>query len=101
MLKKYRASGQADVPGGIDFSQGVRKEDGRLCVMKEIEVDTLVKDPVLECTHKNVEKCHYTYITQFKPSKEEVCLYNVNIFRNISFHILIFFVDKLDLIYSC
>ena len=72
MSKKYRASGQAGAPGGIDFSQGVRKDDGRICVMKETEVDTIVKEPVLECTHKNVEKCHYTYITKFIPAKEEV-----------------------------
>lgn len=40
---------------------------------KESTVETLAKDPILECTHKNVEKCHYTYKTQFKPSQEEVC----------------------------
>jgi len=27
----------------------------------------------LECKHKNVEKCHYTYITFFKPAQEETC----------------------------
>ena len=27
----------------------------------------------MECTHKNVEKCHYTYVTQFTPTQEEVC----------------------------
>ena len=31
------------------------------------------KEPILECTHKNTEQCHYTYVTQFKPSQEEVC----------------------------
>ena len=31
------------------------------------------KDPILECTHKNVEKCHYTYVTQFSPAQEEIC----------------------------
>ena len=64
--------GSNGVPGGIDFSQGTRKPDGRLCIMKEEEVDTIVKEPVLECTHKNVEKCHYTYVTQFTHAKEEV-----------------------------
>ena len=58
--------------GGVDFSQATRTEDGRLCVFKDEEVETVVKDPVLECTHKNVEKCHYTYVTQFKPTQEEV-----------------------------
>ena len=31
------------------------------------------KDPILECTHKDVEKCHYTYVTQFSTAQEEVC----------------------------
>ena len=31
------------------------------------------KDPILECTHKNYEKCHYTYVTTFEPAQEEVC----------------------------
>ena len=31
------------------------------------------RQKVLECTHKSVEKCHYTYVAQFKPSQEEVC----------------------------
>ena len=61
------------VPGGVDFSQAVRTEDGRLCVIKEDTIETLSKDPILECTHKNVEKCHYTYITQFKAAQEEEC----------------------------
>ena len=34
---------------------------------------SLEKEPILECTHKNVEQCHYTYVTQFTPSQEEVC----------------------------
>lgn len=39
-------------------------------------VETLTKDPILECTHKNVEKCHYTYVTQFESSPEEICQEN-------------------------
>ena len=63
----------ADVPAnaGIDFSQAKRTADGRLCVIKETNVETLAKDPILECIHKNVEKCHYTYVTQFTPAQEE------------------------------
>ena len=64
---------QAAVTGGVDFSQATRTADGRLCVVKEESVETLAKDPVLECKHKDVEKCHYTYITFFKPSQEEFC----------------------------
>ena len=79
------------VPGGVDFSQATRCRaslfkplsllqllfsrlpDGRLCVVKEESVETFAKDPILECNHKDVEKCHYTYITFFKPSQEEFC----------------------------
>jgi len=61
------------VPGGVDFSQATRTADGRLCVIKEDSIETLSKDPILECTHKNVEKCHYTYITLFKPAQQEEC----------------------------
>ena len=65
---------QIDVPtGGVDFSQATRTPDGRLCVIKQESVETLSKDPILECKHKNVEKCHYTYITYFKPAQEETC----------------------------
>ena len=34
---------------------------------------TLRKEPILECTHKDIEQCHYTYVTRFQPSQEEVC----------------------------
>jgi len=62
------------VQGGIDFS-GCQNdpETGLCCVEKEETVQTIEKDPILECTHKNVEKCHYTYVTQFTPAQEEVC----------------------------
>merc|ERR1712083_1069292 len=43
------------------------------CVDKLSEVTSLEKEPILECTHKNTEQCHYTYVTQFEPSMEEVC----------------------------
>ena len=64
-------SNNVDVPAGIDFSKAQRTADGRLCVIKETTVDTIAKDPILECVHKNVEKCHYTYVTQFTPVQEE------------------------------
>merc|ERR1711971_759721 len=58
------------VQGGIDFS-GCEEdpETGLCCVEKEETVTSLEKEPILECTHKNVEQCHYTYITQFTPSQ--------------------------------
>ena len=37
---------------------------------------SLEKSPILECVHKEVEQCHYTYVTQFKPSQEEVPSYS-------------------------
>jgi hypothetical protein len=62
------------VPGGVDFSSCQNDPETGLCCVEKIEsVKTLQKDPILECTHKNVEKCHYTYVTQFAPTQEEVC----------------------------
>eukprot|EP00095_Tigriopus_kingsejongensis_P000848 snap_masked-scaffold546_size140615-processed-gene-0.15 protein:Tk00848 transcript:snap_masked-scaffold546_size140615-processed-gene-0.15-mRNA-1 annotation:"hypothetical protein" len=59
---------------GVDFSNCQNDpETGFCCVESEEIVQTLKKDPILECTHKNIEKCHYTYVTQFEPAQEEVC----------------------------
>jgi len=62
------------VSGGVDFS-GCQEdpETGLCCVDKEETVQTIEKEPILECTHKNTEVCHYTYVTQFKPTQQEVC----------------------------
>ena len=73
MKKLARQESGPAVPGGVDFSQATRQPDGRLCVIKEESVETLSKDPILECTHKSVEKCHYTYVTVFNPQQEEQC----------------------------
>ena len=59
-------------PNEIDFSKATRNEAGKLCVLKEEMVQSVIKEPMLQCTHKKVEKCHYTYITKFVPTKEEV-----------------------------
>lgn len=56
-----------------------------MCVIKEESVETLSKDPILECKHKNVEKCHYTYITYFKPAQEETCEENFEKICQITF----------------
>merc|ERR1711990_704104 len=62
------------VKAGVDFSLAVfDPEVGKMCVTKEEEVASTERQRVLECNHKSVEKCHYTYVTQFKPSQEEVC----------------------------
>ena len=55
------------------IGSAARQPDGRLCVIKEESVETVSKDPILECVHKTVEKCHYTYITKFDPTQEEQC----------------------------
>ena len=72
--------------GGIDFSGCKTDPDtGFCCVEVEESVTTLKKDPILECTHKNVEKCHYTYVTQFEPTAEEVCQENFEKICQITF----------------
>merc|ERR1739844_391072 len=72
--RQGRQEDAAEVQGGVDFSGCVDDpETGLCCVEKEETIKTIQKDPILECTHKNVEKCHYTYVTQFTPTQEEVC----------------------------
>jgi len=62
------------VQGGVDFSACEPDPDSGLCCVEKLEtIQSVEKDPILECTHKNVEKCHYTYVTQFTPAQEEVC----------------------------
>jgi len=69
-----RVRRQVAQTSGIDFSSCVTDPDIGLCCVDKVEkVTSLQKDPILECTHKNVEQCHYTYVTQFSPSQEEVC----------------------------
>merc|ERR1712113_503459 len=75
-----------EVQGGVDFSGCQEDPDtGLCCVDKEEEVDSVEKEPILECIHKNVEKCHYTYVTQFTPSQEEVCEENFEKSCSITF----------------
>jgi len=72
--RPIRQVGGGGVPGGVDFTSCVTDPDtGFCCVDKLEQTTTIEKDPILECTHKNREQCHYTYVTQFTPSQEEVC----------------------------
>jgi len=81
-----RAGRQEEVQGGFDFSGCVEDpETGLCCVEKEEEITTLKKEPILECTHKNVEQCHYTYVTKFKPAQEQVCEENFEKTCSITF----------------
>lgn len=78
--------GGGAVSGGVDFSGCVTDPTtGFCCVDKTESVTTLKKDPILECTHKNVEKCHYTYVTQFEAAQEEVCEENFEKICQITF----------------
>ena len=71
---RFKRRDEQQRKGGIDFSGcETDTETGLCCVDKEETVTSLEKEPILECTHKNTEQCHYTYVTQFKPSQEEVC----------------------------
>ena len=66
--KSFKPSGQIDFTGC-----SVDEASGMCCVIKEDEITTLEKEPILECIHKSEEQCHYTYVTQFKPAQEEIC----------------------------
>jgi len=65
---------ESKISGGVDFS-GCQNDPstGFCCIEKDEEITSMQKDPILECTHKNIEKCHYTYVTQFDSAQEEVC----------------------------
>ena len=61
-------------PVEYDFSSCVTDPTtGQCCVDKEEINTSMKKKPIIECKHKTVEQCHYTYITQFQPSQEEFC----------------------------
>ena len=48
-----REGKKVEVKGGVDFTDAVfDEESGRRCIKREVEVDTMNKQPVLECTHK-------------------------------------------------
>ena len=72
---------------GVDFSGCKEDPKTGFCCVEKIEcVATVKKDPILECTHKNVEQCHYTYVTIFSPSQEEVCEENFEKTCSITFN---------------
>ena len=72
--KGKQLEGDAKSGAGVDFSGcETDPETGFCCIDKTEQVTTLQKDPILECTHKDTEQCHYTYVTRFQPSQEEVC----------------------------
>ena len=59
---------------GVDFGDCVEDPDtGLCCVEMEETITSLENEPFLACTHKNVEKCHYTYATRVEAIQEEIC----------------------------
>ena len=68
-----------DEPNGIiDFSQAVPQPDGSMCITKTKYIEKMEKQPVKECWHQNVTSCHETYVTEFRPNQEQVCLQLLN-----------------------
>ena len=63
------------LPGGqIDFSKAVfDPATGMKCVIDESTVPTIERERMLECVHKNINTCHYGYITKFKTHRVEEC----------------------------
>ena len=48
-----REGKKVEVQGGVDFTDAeFDEESGKRCIFKEVEVDTINKQPLLECTHK-------------------------------------------------
>ena len=58
----------------VDFSNATLTDDGsRECVNTTGMMEIYEKTPVYECVHKNEEQCHYTYVTQFEPTRQQEC----------------------------
>jgi hypothetical protein len=58
----------------INFSEAVDDaETGLKCVIEKENLKTLEKASLLTCTHSMVNVCHYSYVTQFRPNREEQC----------------------------
>ena len=49
-------------------------EKCQYCLHTMYKSDRDRREPVVECVHKSVERCHYTYTTQFLPHVQEVLL---------------------------
>ena len=63
-----------EVKGGLDFGKALfDTEVGRRCILREEEVERVEKTPIMECSHRSVRQCHFTYITQYIPTQEEIC----------------------------
>ena len=71
---------------GVKFWAATQKK----MFSKKCDLTTPRREPVVECVHKSVERCHYTYTTQFLPHVQEVC-------SSFTFHAMYFnFFSMLD-----
>ena len=71
----------------IDFSKAVDDpETGLQCVTNEATVETLEREKLLECVHKTVNICHYTYVTRFRNHRVEECKDHYEKICNINYH---------------
>ena len=52
--------------------------DNSECEERIEEVETVVREPLVICVHKNVSQCHYSLITHYQPapSKGSRCQHN-------------------------
>ena len=49
----FRDGKAIDIQGGIDFQDEVFDEEmGKSCILKQEEIETIDRSPVLECTHR-------------------------------------------------
>ena len=53
MTHLVREGRKVEVQGGIDFSSAqLDEQSGKKCIVKNVEVDSLNKEPILQCTHQ-------------------------------------------------
>ena len=75
----------------VDFTNATLNLDGsKECVNTTGMIEMYDKKPIHECTHKNEEQCHHTYVTQFEPIQEEECDVHYQKSCQVSYQILFF-----------
>ena len=42
-------------------------------MVRHESVNSVSKEPIPECRHSTVDKCHYTYVTYFRSAQQETC----------------------------